>query len=119
MSGLLGRARARRLSVEDEEDGELQHEAAEAGCSLIAAQHERRKCSVHGVVRSVTVRPAGDTQALEVELYDGSGSVTLVWLGRCSIQGVSPGRKLTAEGRFGIRGTDERVVYNPRYELDA
>lgn len=117
MTGLLGR-RARRLSLEDEEDGELKVESTNAGCSLIGSQAERRVCTVHGVVRSVTVRPAGAAQALEVELYDGSGTVTLIWLGRCSIRGVAPGRKLTAHGRFGRRGT-ERVVYNPRYELDA
>jgi hypothetical protein len=55
---------------------------------------------------------------LEAELFDGSGSVTLVWLGRRRIPGIEPGRTLTARGRFAdVEG--KRVIYNPRYELGA
>ncbi|KQY59431.1 hypothetical protein ASD11_07650 [Aeromicrobium sp. Root495] len=117
MTGLISRT-LNRLSSEQQEVSELQDEAAKAGCTLIASQPERCYATIHGVVRSVTLRPTGGVQALEVQLYDGSDAVTLVWLGRRTITGIRPGRKLTAEGRIGRRGP-ERIIYNPRYELEA
>ena len=113
----LSRAMHRRSTDELEAD-ELQQDASRAGCDLIARQGERAVCAVHGELRSVTLRPVDGVTALEAELYDGSDSVTLIWLGRRTIEGVTPGRRLTAHGRIGRRGS-ERVLYNPRYELDA
>ncbi len=54
--------------------------------------------------------------ALEAELFDGSGVVLLVWLGRRRITGISPGRSIAVEGRIGVHD-GHRVLYNPRYEL--
>ena len=107
-----------RLSTESQEAGELKSDAAKAGCQLISSQADRCLATIHGVLRSVTLRPVDGVTALEAELYDGSDSVTLVWLGRRTIEGVKAGRQLTAHGRIGMRGTT-RVIYNPRYELDA
>jgi hypothetical protein len=40
----------------------------------------------------------------------------VVWLGRRSIVGIEPGRKLIASGRISMsRG--RRVLFNPKYEL--
>ena len=107
-----------RLSTENIEAEELQHDATKAGCQLIASQADRSVVTIHGVLRSVTLRPVAGVTALEAELYDGSDCVTLVWLGRRKIEGVSAGRQLKAYGRIGMRGGD-RVIYNPRYELEA
>jgi hypothetical protein len=107
-----------RLSTENIEAEELQSEAAKAGCKLIASQADRAVVTIHGVLRSVTLRPVDGVTALEAELYDGSDSVTLIWLGRRKIEGVSAGRQLKAYGRIGMRNGD-RVIYNPRYELEA
>nr|MCW2727400.1 DNA-binding protein [Aeromicrobium sp.] len=107
-----------RLSLDRQEAGELQSDAAKAGCQPISSQADRCMATIHGVLRSVTLRPVDGVTALEAELYDGSDSVTLVWLGRRKIQGINAGRQLTAFGRIGMRGTT-RIVYNPRYELDA
>jgi hypothetical protein len=107
-----------RLSSENQEAGELKSDAAKAGCELISSQADRCKATIHGVLRSVTLRPVDGITALEAELYDGSDCVTLVWLGRRKIEGISVGRQLTAHGRIGMRGTT-RIIYNPRYELDA
>ncbi len=107
-----------RLSTESQEAGELKSDAAKAGCELISSQADRCMATIHGALRSVTLRPVDGVTALEAELYDGSDSVTLIWLGRRKIEGVTAGRQLTARGRIGMRGTT-RVIYNPRYELDA
>ena len=68
------------------------------------------------MVRSVTIRPQGKTPALEIELYDGSGSVTVVWLGRRRIPGIDAGRTIVVRGRLTCN-TDNPTIYNPRYEL--
>lgn len=115
--GLFSRT-LERLSAEQQEAVELKSDAANAGCKLIATCSNRAVVSIHGVLRSVTLRPVDGVTALEVELYDGSDWVTLIWLGRRKIEGVAVGRQLTAHGRIGMRGTT-RVLYNPRYELDA
>ncbi len=107
-----------RLSTENIEAGELKSDAAKAGCKLIASQKDRSVVTIHGVLRSVTLRPVDGVTALEAELYDGSDCVTLIWLGRRKIEGVAAGRQLKAYGRIGMR-SGSRVIYNPRYELEA
>jgi hypothetical protein len=117
MTGLFTRT-LERLSPEHQEAGELMEDAAKAGCSPITALPDRCYADVHGTLRSVTLRPVDGITALEAELYDGSDSVTLIWLGRRTIEGVEAGRRLTAHGRIGRR-REERVLYNPAYELEA
>jgi hypothetical protein len=118
MPSRLSRA-LRRPTLEQLEDDELQRSADAAGCRLLASQSDRAVCSIHGEIRSVTTRPVSDgVPALEAQLYDGSGNLTLVWLGRREITGIEPGRRLTVHGRIGRRG-ESCVLYNPRYELDA
>jgi hypothetical protein len=115
--GRLRRA-VRRLASEDSEieADDLQRQAVSSGATTVASCQERQLVTVHGTVRSLTLRPRAGTPALEVELYDGSGSVTLVWLGRREIAGMSPGRQLRATGRITSNG-NRRVIFNPRYEL--
>lgn len=117
MSGLFSRT-LEKLSLEHQEADELQEDAAKAGCPLIKAQPDRCMATVHGTLRCVTLRPVDGVTALEAELYDGSDTITLIWLGRRTIEGVDAGRRLTAHGRIGRRGS-ERVLYNPAYELEA
>jgi amino acid transporter len=77
---------------------------------------DREVASVAGILRSVTQRPRGTSLTMEAELWDGTGHVTLVWLGRRSIPGVQPGRRIVVRGRIArIKG--ERTIYNPVYEL--
>lgn len=71
---------------------------------------------VVGTVRSLTLRSRAQVPALEVDLYDGSDSLTLVFLGRRAIRGITPGRSVIASGRVTRRGP-EYVMYNPTYEL--
>lgn len=115
--GLLGRTIDRLSSSTGAiEDAELRDDAAKAGCSLIASQPDRAFATVHGCLRTVTLRPRGGVAALEATLADGSGEITVVWLGRRRIAGVSPGRPVTVHGRLGQRN-GQRVMFNPRYEL--
>ena len=117
-AGVLRRA-VRRIAAEDEDidDAELQElvESDDATTAVVRCS-ARTVVTVLGTVRSMTLRPRAGTPTLEVELYDGTAVVTLVWLGRREIAGISPGRKLRATGR--ITSNDaRRVIFNPRYEL--
>ncbi len=95
---------------------EERRETLRRGCSAVGELENRNRAQVSGVLRSVTLRPRTTVPALEAELYDGSGSLQLVWLGRRSISGVEPGRRLRAEGLVCVQG-GRRTMFNPRYEL--
>jgi hypothetical protein len=107
-----------RLTVDDQaRDAErLRDDAAIAGCEAVSACQKGKVVTVTGRLKSVVYTPRETVPTLEAELFDGSGSVTLVWLGRRRIPGIEPGRTLTARGRFGSFEGRE-VIYNPWYEL--
>ena len=108
----------RWASADNAEARQLRSETVEAGCCPIVEASDRQLVSVHGTLRTVTLRPRGGVPALEAELYDGTGLLTLIWLGRRRIAGIEPGRNLSVEGRIGVHdGTC--VMFNPRYELQA
>lgn len=95
---------------------ELRDTTVKAGCCPIAEATDRQRVLLQGTLRTVTLRPRGGVPALEAELYDGSGLITLIWLGRRRIAGVEPGRAMKVEGRIGVQDS-VRVMFNPRYEL--
>lgn len=94
----------------------LQERSEELGATPVAKCRDRDRVVVAGTVRSVTIRPRAGVPALEAELYDGSGSVSLVWLGRRTIAGVDPGRLLIAEGLI-TTAEGRPVIFNPKYVL--
>ncbi len=95
---------------------ELQGASSAAGATPIASCRGGELTTVAGVLRSVTLRPRNTVPAVEAVLYDGSGQVRLVWLGRRQIAGISPGRSLSVTGRITCNETDP-TIFNPRYEL--
>jgi hypothetical protein len=96
----------------------LRSDVATAGCSAVSACRKGQVVTVTGRLKSVVYTPRETVPTLEAELFDGSGSVTLVWLGRRRIPGIEPGRTLTARGRFAAF-EGRQVIYNPWYELSA
>ena len=74
------------------------------------------RVTVEGVLRSVSFVPRTQTPVLEAELDDGTGVVTVAWLGRRFIGGIEAGRKIVVCGRLTCN-TDKPTIYNPRYEL--
>ena len=115
--GWLSRS-LQRLTADDATlDAEkLRAGAVSAGCEPLSSCRKGAVVTVTGRLRSVVYTPRETVPTLEAELFDGSGSVTLVWLGRRRIPGIEPGRSVTARGRFaGFDG--KRVIYNPWYEL--
>ena len=112
--------RLQKLTADDQTiDAEaLQSDVATSGCAPLSACRTGEVVTVTGRLKSVVYTPRETVPTLEAELFDGSGSVTLVWLGRRRIPGIEPGRSLTARGRFAAFD-GRRVIYNPGYELSA
>jgi hypothetical protein len=95
---------------------ELQQRAAAAGAQPIAQCADREKVCIAGTLRTVTIRPRAGVPSLEATLWDGTGDVAVVWLGRREIPGIAPGRHLRLRGRITTLG-GQRAIYNPIYEL--
>jgi hypothetical protein len=113
------RATISRWANQDRDEArELRKDARKAGLVPIRDAPDREKVIVQGTLKTVTLRPRGGVPALEAELYDGSGSISVVWLGRRRIGGIAPGRVIRVEGRIGVQD-NQRVMYNPRYDLKA
>src|SRR3954463_2827560 len=73
---------------------------------------------VVGRLRGVVYTPSETVPTLQAELFDGTDSIQLVWLGRRRITGLEPGRRVVARGRVGLHN-GELAIYNPWYELLA
>jgi RecG-like helicase len=108
----------RWASQAGEDARQLRTTSLRAGCRPIEQVRDRDRVEIEGVLRTVTLRPRGGVPALEAVLYDGTGTVTLIWLGRRRIAGIEPGRAIRVEGRVG-RQDGGCVMFNPRYDLRA
>jgi len=116
---VLQRALRRFASSNAElESEELQRNVRQEGAVPIRTCEDRQQVSLTGAISAVTITPRAGHPALEVELRDGSGAVTLVWLGRRQIPGIDPGQTLKVWGRISCH-EGKRLIYNPRYELLA
>jgi hypothetical protein len=117
--GRLRRALSRLTADEMElQSQELANESASAGATHVSQCSVGAPVCVAGSLRAVVLRPRAGVPTLEAELYDGTGTVTLIWLGRRRIRGIDPGRQLVARGRL-TRQDGRETIYNPSYELRA
>lgn len=113
LRSVLSRLTADREELHAADEAER---SAALGGTPCAELRDRTRTTVSGVLRTVTLRPRAGVPALEAELFDGSGTLSVIWLGRREIAGVEPGRRVTVEGL--VSCIDGRsVMYNPRYEL--
>ena len=76
----------------------------------------RNRATLEGRIRSVYVGPVSGSPALEAELYDETGGITLVFLGRRAIPGIEPGAKVRVEGMVG-ETEGYLAMTNPSYRL--
>ena len=111
----------RRMAESDEQRyaEEIQAWASKVpGAVSIAEAPLRSRVKLAGVVRRITVRPLEGSESLEALLYDGTGEVTVVWMGRRSIPGLDLGKRLVLEGLMAEQRSGRRVV-NPTFEFAA
>lgn len=107
-----------RLTAEasDLDAAELQSDVARCSASPLYSLCRGEVATVTGRLRAVVYTPRENAPTLQAELFDGSASIDLVWLGRRRVAGIEPGRTIMARGRVGDH--DGRLaIYNPWYEL--
>jgi hypothetical protein len=76
----------------------------------------RGRVKVAGVVRRITIRPVEGFEALEAVLWDGTGEISALWLGRRSIPGLALGSRVVIEGVLGKERERPKIV-NPTFEF--
>lgn len=86
------------------------------GTVRVAEAPLRKRVRIAGVVRRITVMPVEGFESLEAVIYDGSGEVSAVWLGRRSIPGLLLGSHLIIEGVLG-KEHDQLRIGNPTFEF--
>jgi amino acid transporter len=86
------------------------------GTRAISSVQHRQRTRVAGRVRSVTITSWSGVPTFECTLVDGTGALTVVFLGRRDVPGIEPGAKLVIEGTAGShRG--RLAVLNPLWEF--
>jgi RecG-like helicase len=86
------------------------------GSVRIAQAPKREPVKIAGVIRRITVLPMEGAEALEAVITDGTGEITVVFMGRRGIGGLSLGRRLVVEGVVAEQHGETRMV-NPRLEF--
>ena len=86
------------------------------GTMPIVDIRERERVTVSGVVQSMTFAPVDAPARLVATLYDGTGSVELLWNGRRTIPGVDVGRHLEVEGTVNS-SRDHLSLIDPVYRI--
>ena len=115
-TGLKDRLRRITASQDEIAAEEIQQRCAGRGAVEITTCRVGKEVSVAGTVRSVRVAPMAGAPTFEVDLWDGSGTVRLVFLGRRTVRGLEAGRTLLASGRL-TRRDGRMTIFNPRYDL--
>jgi hypothetical protein len=72
---------------------------------------------VTGMIRSTETVTVGSGLAFHFTLVDGSGELDVLFLGRPTIRGLTPGTRVTVEGRLGTHDC-KLALWNPRYRIE-
>ena len=125
-----GEFRSRRRIRHDERQAQKERERVDRmlaeenpppsvdGTVPISSLQLRQRARVAGRVKSVTVKPWGDSASLQVQLVDDHAKMVVAFLGRRQIAGMVPGAKLAVEGTVAdLRG--QIGMINPNYEFLA
>lgn len=116
--GALMRRLGERLTKSTEElhADRLREQTRSRGTIAIDTLADRQLATVSGTIRCVSLRPQSTAPALVAELFDGSTTLVLIWLGRRKIRGIEPGTTMQVTGRVCHR-EGHPTIFNPSYEL--
>ena len=109
----------RRLTEDPEQRDvdELTGETASTGAQRAIDCERGQEVTMVGTLRSVEANAKGCAGGVRAELFDGTDSVMLVWLGQRRIAGIESGRTLRVHGRLGKLDNGAKAIYNPHYEI--
>jgi hypothetical protein len=110
---------SRRLTEDPEQrDAEkLSDEAVSTGAQRAIDCERGQEVTMVGTLRCVDTNAKGCADGVRAELFDGTDTVTLVWLGQRRIPGIDSGRTLRVRGRLGMLENGTKAIYNPHYEI--
>jgi RecG wedge domain len=116
--GYLRRLTRRLTEAPEQRDvEELTDEVANTGAQKAINCRRGQEVTMVGTLRSVEANAKGCAGGIRAELFDGTDSVMLVWLGQRRIPGIQPGRTLRVHGRVGKLENGSKAIYNPLYEI--
>jgi RecG-like helicase len=109
----------RRLTEDPEQRDadELSDEAVTTGAQRAIDCQRGQEVTVVGKLRSVDCNSKGCANGVRAELFDGTDTIELVWLGQRKIPGIESGRTLRVQGRLGKLENGGKAIYNPHYEI--
>ena len=109
----------RRLTEDPEQRDaqELCDEAATTGAQRVVDCRRGQEVTLVGTLRSVECNGQGCADGMRAELFDGTDTIELVWLGQRRIPGIESGRTLRVQGRLGTLDNGGKAIYNPHYEI--
>jgi hypothetical protein len=109
----------RRLTEDPQQrdSEELSDEVTSTGAQRAIDCERGQEVTMVGTLRSVETNGKGCPGGVRAEFFDGSDTVTLVWLGQRRIPGIDSGRKLRVRGRLGKLENGAKAIYNPHYEI--
>jgi len=102
----------RRILTKD--DDIVEEEPPDRGVAPISSIHARDKVHLIGTIEAVSSTPEG----WQAEISDGTGTVTLLWMGRRVIPGITVGVTMHVWGRTGARHAG-LLICNPAYAIQA
>ena len=111
----------RRLTDDPEQldAEELTEEATNTGAQKAVDCQRGQEVTMVGTLRSVEANAKGCAGGVRAEFFDGTDTVTLVWLGQRRIAGIESGRALRVRGRLGTLENGTKAIYNPHYEIQT
>ena len=116
--GYLRRLTRRLTEDPEQRDAEdLCDDAVTTGAQRAIDCQRGQEVTVVGTLRSVECNGKGCADGVRAELFDGTDTVTLVWLGQRRIPGIDSGRTLRVRGRLGKLENGTKAIYNPHYEI--
>ncbi len=109
----------RRLTEDPEQldVAELSEDPANTGAQKAIDCERGQEVTMVGTLRSVECNGKGCAGGVKAELFDGTDTVVLVWLGQRRIPGIESGRTLKVHGRVGKLDSGAKAIYNPHYEI--
>jgi hypothetical protein len=117
-SATNGKRDARRSASSHGVETFISPDEVPEGAVPISSVTYRQRARVAGRIRAVRVQPWSGIATLECSLVDQTGGLTLVFLGRRHVSGISPGVRVVAEGMIGEHG-GHLAMLNPEYRILA
>jgi amino acid transporter len=86
------------------------------GVTPIAEVRWRQRVTIEGRVQTLRVKPSGNGSSVELILDDGTGAMSVVFVGRKQVGGVEVGSRLRAQGTA-AEHHGRLAILNPSYSL--